>query len=159
MNRAPVNRELIEWSTPWLRLALGLAFVAYSANATVAFAADDLKTYFGAGQLVTIGLVEDRFWYALAFATIIFIGELVTSRRVIGPYMAFLLPDVFYTTRQIQAGFMKALHILMGATPTAQVGALLLSWFISIAIGVVIARWGEVLILGRHKRTARKEKE
>jgi hypothetical protein len=157
-SEAPINRNVVEASTPALRLALGIAFVSYSAYTTIQYAAQDLDVYFHAGRLVSLGYIADRYWYALLFAVIIFLGEVVTSGKSIRWYLVFLIPDTIYTGRQIQFGLNNAFNALLGNEPMALAGSLVLSWIVALVIGAFIAKWGEVLIFGSTPRQSRSRK-
>jgi hypothetical protein len=156
---APINRNVVNTSTPILRLILGIIFVGYSAGTTITYFADDLSVFFKAGQQVTIAYVDDRFWYGFLLALVIFFGEVVTSEKAIGWYLLFLAPDTFYTARQIQQGFQNALIVLLGTSPGAQALAVIGSWVIGLIVGYLIAKWGEVLIFGRSGSRARRKAE
>jgi hypothetical protein len=161
---APINRDITDAAAPWLRLLLGVAFVAYSANTTIQYGADDLAFFFKAGLDFTIGYVADRYWYASLFAVILFLGEVVCGERWPRIYWLFLIPDAFYTSRQIQQGFQNAFTVILSggsANPSgaAIAGAIVASWVAGLLIGFIIAKWGEVLIFGRRRGPRRRKEE
>lgn len=159
---APISRTLVDESIPWLRALLGLCFVAYSANSTIFIGAAHLLWLFEGTKRITIGAFADAYWYSAAVALILFIGEVATSERYPRTYRLFLGPDVFYTGLGIFAGLSKALALLVFAAlgpeyrEVAEWFGWLLAFPLSAVAGYFVAKWGEVLLLGKRRRT-RKE--
>lgn len=159
---APLDRGFVDAAAPWLRALLGLGFVAYSANSTIFIGAGHLMWLFEGTKNILIGGFPDAYWYAAGLALILFVGQVVCSERYPKAYPLFLWPDVFYTVLGIFAGLSKAMVALVFAAvgPDYRAPAEWIGWLIaiplSIVVGYFIARWGEVLLFGRRRRT-RKE--
>lgn len=150
-DNAPIDREWIVAATPWLRGALGLAFVAYSAAATIRMGGADLAP--ALGDVITIGYIQDRYWYSAGVALLLFLGQVATRGRWPAIYGLFLFPDVIYTARQAQediSAYLQAEHSLEG------LGLLLASWGLAGVIGFFVARWGEELLFGKPKPKRRR---
>lgn len=159
---APIPRSVVDESLPWLRALLGLAFVAYSANSTVFIGADHVMWLFEGTKLITIGGFPDAYWYTAGLALVLFLGEVATSERYPRTYRLFLGPDVLYTGLGIFAGLSKALALLAfaAAGPQHREAAEWFGWLLAFPVSAVagffIAKWGEVLLFGKRRRT-RKE--
>src|SRR5262249_488577 len=97
VREAPISRGLVDELLPWLRAAVGLVFVGYSANSTIFIGARDLLWLFEPTQQITIGAWPDAFWYSSFAALILFAGEVATSERYKRTYWLFLVPDAVYT--------------------------------------------------------------
>lgn len=160
---APISRDLVDEARPWLRLILGVAFVAYSAASTIFIGADDLMWLFPGTTNPAAGFPV-AYWYSGVLALVLFLGEVATGERHPGPYRIFLAPDVLYTARGVFGGMSTAL----GALAFAAIGTehreaaawfgWLLAFPVAAVIGYIIARWGEVLLVGKRRvRRSRKE--
>lgn len=134
---APLPRGWIDDSLPVARALIGAGFVAFSSYATVTLFGNDIQPIVGKG--VSVGMMADRHWLGLLAALLFFIGEIMTAERAPAIYGAILIPDTYYTARQMQVG-MLALLIAYGA-----VGAGLLT-------GLTI--WGVLLAEGKSGRLA-----
>jgi hypothetical protein len=154
---SPLSRDAVEVAGPALRALLGLAFIAFSAGATVTIGGDDLRRWLG--DAATLGLFPDRFWLASMMAVGLSVGEILTRGKRSIVYGGLLLVDSFYTSRQIQLGFQRwlidlgvlaepgALLPVVHASP----GQIALSWALALVVGIFIARWGEELVFGKPK--------
>jgi len=160
---APFSRTFVDGALPWLRAGLGMAFIAYSANATIFIGADDMMWLFDSTTQITIGGFPDAYWYSAILAIIIFVGEVATSERYLKAYLLFLAPDVFYTARGVFAGLSKALAVLaapiVGQNKAATIVGVALAVPLAAAVGYIIAKWGETLLFGRRRsrRPAKRE--
>jgi hypothetical protein len=160
---APISRDLVDEARPWLRLVLGIAFVAYSAASTIFIGADDLMWLFPSTQVAAAGFPV-AYWYSGIVAAILFIGEVATGEKHPGPYRIFLAPDVFYTARGVFGGVSLALGALIFAAIGTEYreAAGWIGWLLAFpvagVIGFIIARWGEILIFGK-RRSRRSKKE
>lgn len=134
---APLPRGWIDDALPFFRALLGAAFVAFSSYATVILFAGDIQPVLGDAQ--SIGIMADRYWAGLALALAFFIGEIVTAEHAPAIYGVILLPDTFYTARQMQAGAL-ALLLAYGA-----VGA---------GVCAAVSVWGLLLAEGKGGRWA-----
>lgn len=161
VREAPISRGLVDEALPWLRALLGLAFVAYSANSTIFLGATHLMWLFETTKRITIGSFADAYWYSGALALLLFVGEVATSERYPRGYRFFLVPDVFYTGLGVFAGLSKALSLLTVAVigTEYQAAANWLGWLlafpVSAYIGYIIAKWGEILLFGKRRRSPR----
>lgn len=165
---APIPRTYIDAGLPFARAALGLLFVAYSAQSTILFLAADLMWLFPGLRVSSTGVWADAYWVSIGFAVLLFAGEVFTAERYPRLYRAFLAPDSFYTARGIHAGLATAFAILIstwaGTTPEAgqTIAGLgvkpfvligwLAAWPPALLIGIYIARWGEVLLFGKRRK-------
>lgn len=158
VREAPISRGLVDELLPWLRAALGLVFVAYSANSTIFIGARDLLWLFEPTQQITIGAWPDAFWYSSFAALILFAGEVATSERYKRTYWLFLVPDAVYTGRGMWPGLRKAVTILVGAIvgdgPVADALGVIIGLILAAVFGYFVARWGEALLFG-HRRQIR----
>lgn len=159
---APISRTLVDEALPWLRAIAGIAFVAYSANSTILIGAADLLRFFDSTRLITIGYWPDAYWYSAIVAVILFVGEVATSEKYPKTYKLFLIPDAFYTARGIFAGLSSALSLLaasfVGENEAAAIIGVVLAFPVSVWIGYLIAKWGEVLLFGKRRtRISRKD--
>jgi hypothetical protein len=158
-HEAPISRTFVDGALPFLRIALGVAFIAYSANSTIRIGATDLIWLFPTTNTITIGGGADAYWYAAVVAIILFAGQIATSERYPRTYHLFLWPDAIYTGRGVQAALDTALTVLAGAVVGDNAGARMIGWLISwpvgLIIGYVIARWGEELLFGKRRKTRR----
>jgi hypothetical protein len=109
IREAPISRALLDDTLPWFRALLGIAFVAYSANATIAQNGDDLRIFLG--DSAVIGVFADRYWFSSLFALVLFLGEVFTSERYPAAYRLFLIPDLWYTACQMQEGLQRGFFI------------------------------------------------
>lgn len=157
---APISRTVIDELLPYLRGALGLAFVIFSANSTVIFNGSDIAWLFPATTKTTIAVFSDALWYSSAFAVILFVGEVATGERYPRAYRLFLIPDVFYTVRGLLAPVCRAAIVLFGAKPGDGSYSELLGYVIGGAVAVIagylVARWGEELLFGKRRAKLRK---
>jgi hypothetical protein len=156
LREAPIPRNLIDELLPWLRAALGIVFIAYSANSTIFMGASDLMWLFLPTTLITIGSFPDAYWYSAFVALLLFVGEVATGERYKRVYWLFLIPDAYYTARGMWHGLTKAMTILAGGIvgdgPVAYVAGLILGTITAGAIGYLIAKWGEVLLFGKRRQ-------
>ena len=158
---APLSRDLVDIALPWLRGALGVAFIAYSANSTIFIGAGDLLWLFESTKEITIATFADAYWYAAALALILFVGEVACAERYPRTYRMFLVPDAFYTARGVWAGLSKAaaglLTTWLDQQAAAIVGAIIAAP-VAFWLGYLIAKWGEILLFGKRRtRGAKKE--
>ena len=158
---APLSRDLVDIALPWLRAGLGIAFIAFSANSTIFISAADQLWLFEATRQITIGAFADAYWYAAAFALVLFIGEVATGEKYPRVYRLFLIPDAIYTARGVWVGLSKALIVLiapwLGDGAAGILGPVLAAPF-AFWLGYLIAKWGEILLFGRRRtRGAKKE--
>jgi hypothetical protein len=133
---APLPRGWIDDALPIFRALLGAAFVAFSSYATVVLFAGDIQPI--VGDAVSIGIMADRYWAGLLLALVFFIGEIVTAEHAPAVYGIILLPDTFYTARQMRPGFLAFLlaYDAVGAGLCAAVSV----WGLLLAEGKS-ARW------------------
>lgn len=161
----PISRGLVDEAAPWLRGLLGIGFVAYSANATIFIAADDLLWLFPITRQTTIGAFPDAYWYSFLIAVVLFVGQVVTSEKYPAAYRLFLAPDILYTGRGVFGGLSTALAALALAAigPEYREAADWFGWILAFpgaaVIGFIIARWGEVLLFGKRRTTRRTSKK
>ena len=164
---SPLSREDVEVAGPFLKAALGLGFIAFSAGATVTIGGEDFRRWLG--DMSTIGLFADRYWLAALLAIGLSVGQILTRGKRSPVYVLLLLVDAFYTSRQIQMGFERwfvetgvfgvaaPTPLLTSAVSPAQLAA---SWALALVGGIFVARWGEELVFGKPKakaaRTTRK---
>lgn len=159
---APISRDLVDAARPWLRLLLGVAFVGYSANATIFIAADDLMWLFPQTKNATLATFPDALWYSAILAVVLFAGEVATSERHPGTYRIFLAPDVFYTARGMFSGMSGALAVLLApwiGEDAAKIVGVVLALPIVGFIGYIIAKWGEILLFDKRRTSRRSKKE
>lgn len=156
VREAPISRGLVDELLPWLRAALGIIFIAYSANSTVFIGAGDLLWLFEPTKRITIGSFPDAYWYSSFAALILFAGEVATSERFKRAYWLFLIPDAFYTGRGMWEGMTKAMTILVGGIigdgSIATVIGIILGSIAAAVLGYLIAKWGEVLLFGKRRQ-------
>lgn len=156
IREAPVPRGLVDELLPWLRAALGILFIAYSANSTIFTGASDLIWLFPATARITISAFADAYWYSSFVAFVLFAGEVATSERYKRTYWLFLIPDAFYTGRGMWEGLRKAATILIGGLVGDGAVATALGWIVgtlgAAVAGYYIAKWGEVLLFGKRRR-------
>jgi hypothetical protein len=156
VREAPISRGLIDELLPWLRAALGIIFIAYSANSTIFMGAGDLLWLFEATGQITIGAFPDAYWYSSFVALVLFVGEVATSERYKRAYWLFLIPDAFYTARGMWSGATKAATILAGGIigdgPIATVVGIVLGSIAAAVLGYYVAKWGEVLLFGKRRQ-------
>lgn len=160
VREAPLSRGLIDDALPFLRAALGIVFVAISAISTILLGGADLR-YF-VGDIITIGYFPDRFWYASIGALILFLGEVATAERSRVVYAIFLVPDVFYTVRGMWAGMARGFTVIVGGDEPSDIERLIgsiIGLIVSIIAGYVIAKYGEILLFGKRRKTTRRKDE
>lgn len=153
---APLSRGLVDDVAPFLRGALGIIFVGISAISTVLIASSDLRYFIG--DSTTIAYLFDRTWYAIVFAIILFLGEIATAERSRMAYTVFLIPDVFYTVRGMYAGMARGFIVIIGGekpTEMQQFEGQALALVVSIILGYVIAKYGEILLFGKRRKTTK----
>lgn len=109
---APLPRGWIDDSLPVARALIGAGFVAFSSYATVTLFGGDIQPIVGDGT--SVGIMADRYWLGLLAALFFFVGEIMTAERAPAIYGAILIPDTFYTARQMQGGLL-ALLVAYGA--------------------------------------------
>ena len=129
---APLPRDWTNSALPIVRAFIGAVFVAYSAQATVFLVASDLQ---GAlANSVSLALFADRYWLGIAAALLFFIGQILTAEKAPAIWWCLLVPDAFYTARDLQPRF----EALVAAAP---IGALVV---LAGAAGLAFAanRWG-----------------
>lgn len=137
----PLPRGWIDDSLPIARALIGAGFVAFSSYATVALFGGDVQPILGAMR--RIGLMDDRYWFGLLVALFLFIGQIMTAERAPAIYGALLIPDTYYTARQMQPGVL-ALLLAYGATGAGLLAGLT-AWGVLMAEGKG-GRWA--LIVG-----------
>jgi len=150
-SQAPLDRSILDIGRPFLRFMLGLLFVGFSATSTVRLATYDLATYFKLGNSITLYLVNDGIYVAIALAFILFVGELMTASYAPRIYMVFLGIDTFYTARGIFPGLYNVFSAAMGASTEGIVASTALAIVASIVVGVYVAYYGEILLFGPRK--------
>jgi hypothetical protein len=161
---APLDRGLIDLALPWLRAVCGIAFVAYSSVQTIYFGATDIMWLFPHTNGMTIGYVQDAYWYAGAMAAMFFFGEVATAERYPRVYRGILLPDAFYSARALYWGLSSALGVLLTSmvpgegdarTGVAKILGYVLAAPIALFFGYIIAKWGEILLFGKRRKLSR----
>lgn len=163
VTESPLSRDAVISVAPFLRALLGLAFIAFSAGATVAIGADDLRPWLN--ESTTIGLFADRYWLATIAAVGLTVGQVVTRGKAVAWYGLLLVIDAIYTGRQIYGGFLTWLMKTgtLGATSDTLVivrpmgpsaGQIVLAALLAVLLGVYVARWGEELVFGKPKAKA-----
>lgn len=160
VREAPISRGLIDDALPFLRAGLGVVFVAISAISTILLGAADLRYFIG--DAITIGYFPDRFWYASMGAFIFFIGEVATAERSRVIYAVFLVPDVFYTVRGMWEGMARGFTVMVGGAQPSDMERFIgstIGLIVSIIVGYVIAKYGEILLFGKRRRTTRRKEE
>jgi hypothetical protein len=142
--RAPLDRRDLDRVAPWLRVALGLALLAWSSYTTIIGFNNDLspvlegKMLFGIPAGVLTGVL---------LAVLLSLGEWLTSERARLIYSALLFVDAWYTQRQVGPAAEKLAKAYLSDTGIAPLVALVLSWLAALAI----ARYGEILLFGRRR--------
>lgn len=163
VREAPLSRGLVDELLPWLRAALGILFVGYSANSTVFICGSDLAWLFPATAKVTIAVFADALWYSTALAVILFVGEVCCGERYVRTYWIFLVPDAFYTVRGMWWSLCRAMIVLFGAKigdgSYSELLGYLIGTIVAIVVGFLVAKWGEVLLFGKRRKTRRSAKE
>jgi hypothetical protein len=155
---APIPRGLVDDALPLLRALLGIVFVAVSAISTILLGSADLKYFID--NTTTIGYFPDRFWYASLFALILFLGEVATAERSRVVYAVFLIPDVFYTVRGMWAGMARGFTVMVGGaqpSDTDRFTGSAIGLIVSVVVGYTIAKYGEILLFGRRRKTTRRK--
>lgn len=148
---APLPRTWIDTTLPGARALLGALFVAFSGYSTVYLFSQDIQRL--TGDKVSLMLFADRYWAGLALALLLFFGEIFTSERYPKVYRVLLIPDTFYTARQMVPAALFALTSYAHLVGTTLV---VVSWLAALVLGYLIARFGEELIFGgRRKFTQR----
>lgn len=134
---APLPRDWIDDVLPVARALIGAAFVAFSSYATVTLFGNDIRPI--VGDAFTFGGMLDRYWLGVVLALALFVGEIITAEHAPAIYGAILIPDTYYTARQMVAG----------------ITALLASYG-SVGAGILAAVtvWGLLLAEGRSGRWA-----
>jgi hypothetical protein len=134
---APLPRAWIDDALPVMRALVGALFVAFSAYATVTLFGGDIRLV--VGNASTVGVFADRYWFGVLLAFGLFIGEILTAEHAPTIYWALLIPDTFYTARQMQVGFLS-----------------LLTTYQAIGMGLMagVTIWGLLLAGGKSGRTA-----
>ncbi len=134
---APLPRGWIDDALPVARTMFGAAFVAFSGWATIRLFAMDIQPLIGDAQ--TIGIMLDRYWLGLLLALSLFIGQVMTAESAPSIYGAILIPDTWYTARQMYPGLVIFLAAYGG------VGC-------GILAGVTV--WGLLMAEGKQGRMA-----
>lgn len=155
---SPLSRDAVVTASPVLKAALGLAFIAFSAGATVSLGGEDLRPWLA--DSATVGLFPDRYWIASLAAAGLTVGQIVTRARSVTWYLVLLLIDAIYTARQIYGGFLSTLVdsgflgepsgplvLVQPAGPTS--GQIVLAGVLAVLLGGFIARKGEELVFGK----------
>lgn len=158
ITESPLSRDAVVTATPVLKAVVGLAFIAFSAGATVTIGGDDLKPWLA--DSATIGLFADRYWLAALVAAGITLGQVVTRGKAVAWYGFLLIIDAIYTGRQVFSGFLTwlvetgllsaasgPLVLARPAGPSA--GQIVAAWLLAVLLGIFIARQGENLVFGK----------
>jgi hypothetical protein len=142
--RAPLNRRDLDRVAPWLRAGLGLTLLAWSSYATIVGFSNDLSPVLDGKMLFAIpaGVLV-----GILLAVLLSLGEWLTSERARLVYGVLLLVDAWYTQRQIGPAAEKLAKAHLSDASIAPFVALVLSWLAALAI----ARYGEILLFGRHR--------
>jgi hypothetical protein len=133
----PLPRDWIDDVLPVARALIGATFVAFSSYATVTLFGNDIRPI--VGDVLTIGGMLDRYWLGVALALALFVGEIITAEHAPAIYGAILIPDTYYTARQMIGGIERFL---------AAYGA------IGGGILAALTVWGLLLAEGRSGRWA-----
>lgn len=141
--RAPLSRQDIDRSLPWLRLGLGALLIGFSAVTTVAGVQRDCGPLCdGSAEGVPIWALA-----GLLVAGLISLGQWLTSERWPLIYAGLLLVDARYTQHIIGPPISALAAYHLDNAGLAWIVALVLSWVLALAT----ARFGEVLLFGRRK--------
>lgn len=144
--QAPLDRNTVDRSAPWLRLIAGAALIAWSSYTTITGVGADFspvlagRMAFGMEATLVVGLLAALF---------LSLGEWLTSEHVPLLYSALLIIDARYTEMQIGPWIaaLAAYHLRSSPQLLSTVVSFLVSWGLSLAI----ARYGEILLFGRRR--------
>jgi hypothetical protein len=148
--RAPLSREELERSIPWLRALGGVLLLSYSSITTIHGVGVDFAPFFqGQPLLPIIGISPQQLLSGLLLALLISLVQWLTSEKLPLIYALFLLVDARWTQWSIApiAERLLAYHL-------PQLSALWvtgLTFVVSWTLAVMVARYGEVLLLGRRR--------
>ncbi len=137
MRAAPLPRGWIDDALPAMRALVGAIFVAYSSYATVELFGTDVQPVVGGAA--TLGIIADRYWLGVAVALVFFVGEILTAEKAPSVYGAILIPDTYYTARQMQAGLLAFLMTYS---------------VVGVGIMAAISAWGMLMAEGKGGRLA-----
>lgn len=151
VSTAPISRVHLDRSAPFLRVIVGIAFVAYCSISTITGINGDFARALAAlferyGWPLLFGLTPGLLAGILA-ATIIFIGEIYTAERAKPFYGLFLGPDAWYTywSLDLWLGFIVRFFLpgIIGIVAAA---------VIQIPTAISLAYFGERLLFGKRRK-------
>jgi len=154
-----MTREHLDTAMPFLRVVGAAILIGISAQSTIQYLASDITpltiTSLG-GQMVLNG-IELRLIIGVLVALGIFILELVLSERHKIAYRLVVAVDAWYTYRQIGAWF-TTMWRAWGPTDIRDGPYGWWAWALiqipAFGVGVLIAYYGEVLLIGGRRRRA-----
>lgn len=160
---APIARTDVDRFIKPLRWIGAAMLIGLSAQSTVGLVADDVTPAAGErtvdlpGPLPVVALSQLIGYFV---ALLIFVLEIVLSERQKKAYRLVLGIDSWYTKRQIQPWidaifYTRIVTIPEGADQWHVVGAWVATRVIGWGLGIFIAYYGEILLLGRRRRPKR----
>lgn len=151
---APLDREWVDIARPWLRGLGGLLLVGLSSNAVIRGTAEFLRPLLvddlGKAQLLSwlwFAIPVGLLWGMLA-AIVVFVGQVICGEISLIGYLFFFVPDVAALVWWQLPGWTALIARGSPATQSIVVVAAL----ISVALAVVTAHYGEVLLFGPRRR-------
>lgn len=144
---APLDRNQLNKSAPWLRLLLGAVLIAYTSYTTVRGVGEDFAPLLQG----TIGPVPVSLIGGLLTALLLSLGQWLTSEGYPIVYSVLLVLDARYTQRQIGPSIdaLATYHMAGLDGWLVSVVSFAASWITAL----LAARYGEILLFGkRHKR-------
>lgn len=142
---SPLNRADLDRAAPWLRLLAGAALIAWSSYTTVLGVGVDFaplvaeRALWGVPLAVVVGL---------AAAGLLSLVQWLTSEHTPIIYGLALLVDARYTQWQVGPWVESLAAYHLQSVPGV---ALVVSFVVSWALALLIARYGEILLFGRRR--------
>ena len=136
---APLDRRWVDTLSPIIRAIVGGAFVAFSSYATIFLFAADIEPILH--DRASLGLFADRYWFGWLLAFMFFVGEIMSAERWPKAYLAILVPDTIYTSRQMYPGFHEVFRVLM----TDMITVMIILVFVGVGVFLIAyaAEWSK----------------
>ena len=146
LNAPPLPRERLIYLKPVLRVVGGAAFIAWSWVSTVLILGWFLEPVIKGA----VGVVEVRHLISLLFAFGVTVAEFVTAEDNPDVYwIVLILLDASFTSMQT----FLWLSEMVGARIVLNVFLYILLTVTAVTAGILVARLGELLLLGQRRRT------
>ena len=143
---APLPREWLDAVAPGVRVVFGVLFIAWSWISTIIIVGWLLEPLLHDTSMTHI--IADRFLVAFVMAFLVSVAEFVSAERWPGAHWTvLLLADASFTSFQTHLWLTQIIAPRTAITPSGDATL----WIVAIIGGVIAAKFGELLLFGRHR--------